>query len=72
MARIEISLLEYNALTDKIKSLEKLVVKKDNEISLYEEKVNKIKDAVEDALEESLFNRMFSWKKIKKGVYDLF
>jgi len=72
MARIEISLLEYNALTDKIKSLEKLIVKKDNEISLYEEKVNKIKDAVEDALEESLFNRMFSWKKIKKGVYDLF
>ena len=72
MARIEISLLEYNALIDKIKSLEKLVVKKDNEISLYEEKVNKIKDAVEDALEESLFNRMFSWKKIKKGVYDLF
>ena len=72
MARIEISLLEYNALTDKIKSLEKLVVKKDNEISLYEEKVNKIKDAVEDALEESLFNRVFSWKKIKKGVYDLF
>ena len=72
MARIEISLLEYNALIDKIKSLEKLVVKKDNEISLYEEKVNKIKDAVEDALEESLFNRTFSWKKIKKGVYDLF
>jgi len=72
MARIDIPLLEYNALTDKIKSLEKLVVKKDNEISLYEEKVNKIKDAVEDALEESLFKRVFSWGKIKKGVYDLF
>ena len=72
MARIEISMDEYNSLRNKIKELEFKLVDKDKEIQHYKDYISKRKIIVEDAMEEPLMKRIFSWNKIKKKVYHAF
>lgn len=69
MARIEISMEEYNSLRGKIKELEFKLVEMDKQIQYYKDYLNNTRNIVENAMEEPLFKRMFSWKKIKEKVY---
>lgn len=64
MARIEISMEEYNALRDKIKALEDTngQLAKDN--AILKEKVGRMNDTLEDITSSSLFERLFSWRKV--------
>lgn len=64
MARIEISMEEYNALRDKIKALEDTngQLAKDN--AILKEKVGRMNDTLEGITSSSLFERLFSWRKV--------
>ena len=68
MARIEISMEEYNALKAKIKTLEDTngQLAKDN--AILKEHLREMKEALEDVAASSLFERLFSWRKIINGL----
>ena len=72
MARIEISMEEYQGMKDKIESLEKSLADSKKETELYRERFIAIHDTVEDAADISLFNRLFNWKKIFKSIIDTY
>lgn len=64
MARIEISLEEYNALKNKVKNLEEQIVIDSKEIKKYKDNFETLFFAIEDLEGEGLFNRVFKWKNI--------
>lgn len=64
MARIEISLEEYNALKNKVKNLEEQIVIDSKEIKRYKDNFETLFFAIEDLEGEGLFNRVFKWKDI--------
>lgn len=66
MSRIEIPIQEYNALKDKIKSLEETLTSVSKEASLYKEKLGKIESLVNDLEEENVINRLLFWKNVIK------
>lgn len=68
MARIEISMEEYNALKAKIKTLEDTngQLAKDN--AILKEHLREMKEALEDVAASSLFERIFLWRKIINGL----
>ena len=72
MARIEISLEEYNGLKNKIKTLENTLGDVSKEAAIYKEKLGKIEGLVIDLEEETLINRIFSWKSIITPLKNLF
>ena len=61
MARIEISLDEYNGMLDKISILEKenVEIRKQNEL-LYQ-KVEEMTDSIENVYNSGFFERLFIW-----------
>ena len=64
MARIEISLEEYNALKNKVKNLEEQIVIDSKEIKKYKSDLEDLFFAIEDLENEGLFDRVFKWKNI--------
>ena len=64
MARIEISLEEYNALKNKVKNLEEQIVIDSKEIKKYKSDLEDLFFAIEDLENEGLFDRIFKWKNI--------
>lgn len=63
MARIEISLDEYNGMLDKISILEKenVEIRKQNEL-LYQ-KVEEMTESIENVYNSGFFERLFKWNK---------
>lgn len=63
MARIEISLDEYNGMLDKISILEKenIEIRKQNEL-LYQ-KVEEMTESIENVYNSGFFERLFKWNK---------
>ena len=72
MARIEISMEEYNSLKNKIKQLESTLVDVSKEASTYKEKLGILEGLVIDLDNERLVDRLFSWKSIVKPFKDVF
>ena len=72
MARIEISMEEYNGLKNKIKQLESTLVDVSKEASTYKEKLGILEGLVIDLDSEKLVDRLFSWKSIVKPFKDVF
>jgi archaellum component FlaC len=72
MARIEISMEEYNSLKNKIKQLESTLVDVSKEASTYKEKLGILEGLVIDLDNEKLVDRLFSWKSIVKPFKDVF
>lgn len=69
MARIEISVDEYNALKERIKQLEEEVVEKDKKIEVLEYNAEKYEDIFEYVFEDiTSFERIFQWKHILRAV----
>ena len=64
MARIEISMEEYDALKAKIKNLEEQIVIDSKEIKKYKSDLEDLFFAIEDLENEGLFDRVFKWKNI--------
>ena len=64
MARIEISMEEYDALKNKIKNLEEQIVIDSKEIKKYKSDLEDLFFAIEDLENEGLFDRVFKWKNI--------
>lgn len=63
MARIEISLDEYNGMLDKISILEKenVEIRKQNEL-LYQ-KVEEMTESIENVYNSGFFERLFKWNQ---------
>ena len=72
MARIEISMEEYNGLKNKIKQLESTLVDVSKEASTYKETLGILEGLVIDLDSEKLVDRLFSWKSIVKPFKDVF
>jgi archaellum component FlaC len=72
MARIEISMEEYNSLKNKIKQLESTLVDVSKEASTYKEKLGILEGLVIDLDNEKLVDRLFGWKSIVKPFKDVF
>lgn len=72
MARIEISIEEYNALKDKIKELESTLVDVSKETSFYKEKYKDAESLVYDLEAEGFVGRLLKWKKVISPLVTLF
>lgn len=67
MARIEISLDEYNALKERIVELEKNIAKQDKTIEEQSSYIDTLKETIEFILHETTWlDRIFNWKTIIK------
>ena len=62
MARIEISLDEYNSLKNKKKELESIIGKQKQEIASLKEKNEEYKDLLEEIKNLNFFERAIHWK----------
>ena len=62
MARIEISLDEYNSLKNKKKDLETIIGKQKQEIASLKEKNEEYKDLLEEIKNLNFFERAIHWK----------
>lgn len=62
MARIEISLDEYNSLKNKKKELEAIIGSQKQEITDLKEKNEEYKDLLEDVKNLKFFERTIHWK----------
>ena len=72
MARIEISIEEYNAYRNTIDNLEKRVNDLNKELQINNKGVEYLKECVEELEEQSVYDRIFNWKKIIKPLKDVF
>lgn len=67
--RIEISLVEYNALKDKIKSLESVIAKQDKDIEEKDNMINGLNDSLNYVVNETTYlERMLQWNSIVKAI----
>lgn len=67
MARIEISLDEYNALKERITKLEKNIAKQDKTIEEQSSYIDELEETIGFILHETTwFDRVFNWKTIVK------
>ena len=67
--RIEISLIEYNALKDKIKSLESVIAKQDKDIEEKDNMINGLNDSLNYVVNETTYlERMLQWNSIVKAI----
>lgn len=72
MARIEVSLNEYNSLKRKIKDLEDTLNDVSKESAAYKEKLKKLEMLVSDLENETISNRIFRWYKIINPMKKIF
>ena len=68
MGRIEIDLSEYQGLRKKIKDLESALNSVSIEAASNKEKIEQAKAILEDLKVESLFKRVFNFKKILEPI----
>lgn len=68
MARIEISLEEYNALDARIKELENEVVTKEKIIEVNNTNIASLKEVVSFFINLAFFERIFKWNTILKAM----
>lgn len=69
MARIEISIDEYNGLKERINRLENESVEKDKTIELLKYNNGQYKDIIEYVFDDiTPMERIFQWKHIKRAV----
>lgn len=67
--RIEISLVEYNALKDRIKSLESVIAKQDKDIEEKANMINGLNDSLNYVVNETTYlERMLQWNSIVKAI----
>ena len=71
MARIEISLEEYNSLKNKNKELESVIGKQKQEIETLNEKNEEYQDLLKDISELKFFERTIHWKNTIDEIYDI-
>ena len=71
MARIEISLDEYNSLKNKNKELEAIIDSQKQEIAGLKEKNEEYKNLLEDISELKFFERTIHWKNTIDEIYDI-
>ena len=71
MARIEISMSEYDSLKNRIKELELGLIDVTKEVTLCNERYDEAKFLIENLENESLFNRAFKWKSVIKPIIEL-
>ena len=66
MARIEISLEEYNNFKEQIKEQEKVILKMENKMVKLHEAQEILKQELHELVNHTTFiERLFKWKKIK-------
>lgn len=69
MARIEISIEEYNAYNEKIKKLENELGEKDNKLNDANEAISALKEGLLYLIEDTtILDRIFRWKDISKTI----
>lgn len=69
MARIEISLEEYNSFKDKINSLEESIVSKNQKIEELNDKLIEVMSTLDVVLNEVRWSeRLFAWKALVKSI----
>ena len=72
MARIEISLEEYNELKDTITKLERENIEKEKSIQELNTVLTDIYDELDDLVNETgFFNRVFQWKKTTQDAQEI-
>ena len=71
MARIEISLEEYNSLKNKKKELESIIGKQKQEIASLKEKNEEYKDLLEEIKNLYFFERAIYWKNTMNEINSL-
>lgn len=72
MARIEISLEEYNELKDTITKLERENIEKEKSVQELNTVLTDIYDELDDLVNETgFFNRVFQWKKTTKDAQEI-
>ena len=71
MARIEISLDEYNSLKNKKKELEAIIGSQKQEIETLNEKNEEYQDLLKDISELKFFERTIHWKNTIDEIYDI-
>lgn len=65
MARIEISLTEYNDLRDKVKELEQVIAEKNKRIDALEEIAYESQESLKMLINRTTWaERVFQWKKL--------
>lgn len=72
MARIEISIEEYNAYKNTIETLEKKVNELNKELQVNNQGIEYIRERIEELKDESIFDRIFNWQKIIKPLREVF
>lgn len=70
MARIEISLDEYNSLKNKKKKLETIIGSQKEEIASLKEKNEEYKELLKDISELKFFERAIHWKNTMNEIND--
>ena len=71
MARIEISLEEYNSLKNKNKELEALIGSQKQEIASLKEKNEEYKELLKEVRDLKIFERAIYWKNIMNEINSL-
>lgn len=72
MARIEISLKEYNELKNTIKTLENEKVEKEKVILELNETIDELFDELDNVINGSaFFERLFRWKTITQNAQEI-
>ena len=71
MSRIEISMMEYNALKEKVKNLERSLVDTNDEKLLYKGKYDEMRILVDEIKDMPLLERIFGWKKVVEQIEEL-
>lgn len=72
MAKIEISLAEYNDYKRRIKNLEEALTDCHKELDVYKHKLGEIQELVEDLEDATIIDRTFHWSYLIKPFKDFF
>lgn len=71
MSRIEISLEEFQGMKTRIKNLEAALNSVSKEAFTKKEILEQVKALYEDLKDETLYNRIFTWRKILQPLKEL-
>lgn len=69
--RIEIPLDEYKGMKEKIESLEKALVSKEDELKVVKNEKMILLDEIEEFTSLSLFERVFKWKENIQEIFEV-
>lgn len=69
--RIEIPLDEYKGMKEKIESLEKALVAKEDELKVVKNEKMILLDEIEEFTSLSLFERVFKWEKNVQEIFEV-